>query len=190
MGHPIANDPCYGGELHFGNPEAKRRAEENPGFEGWKGVPGGSPRALKGRRGDGESAQQPMPSSAAVENGTAAAVAPSAGADVVVDGGSSAQQRQETAAGSAPQPAGSPDAAASAGATRGGASATATGAGAPLAEAGVGMAPGNDAGAKRDGEDDEAFMVSNANGRRRAGSCRRSQEETKSSGFCWYWDGP
>ncbi|CAM9967808.1 unnamed protein product, partial [Hapterophycus canaliculatus] len=33
-GHPIANDPCYGGELHFGNPEAKRRAEENPASEG------------------------------------------------------------------------------------------------------------------------------------------------------------
>eukprot|EP00903_Cladosiphon_okamuranus_P019106 g17580.t1 len=37
-GHPIANDPCYGGELHFGNPEAKRRADENPASEGWKGV--------------------------------------------------------------------------------------------------------------------------------------------------------
>lgn len=38
IGHPIANDPCYGGELHFGDPEAKRRSDEDTSTRGWKGT--------------------------------------------------------------------------------------------------------------------------------------------------------
>lgn len=38
LGHPIANDPCYGGELFFGDPDAKRRVEQDPATRGWRGA--------------------------------------------------------------------------------------------------------------------------------------------------------
>lgn len=36
INHPIANDPCYGGELFFGDPEARLRAEQDPATQGWR----------------------------------------------------------------------------------------------------------------------------------------------------------
>lgn len=38
IGHPIANDPCYGGELHFGDPASKLRVEKDPCATAWKGT--------------------------------------------------------------------------------------------------------------------------------------------------------
>lgn len=38
INHPIANDPCYGGELFFGDADAERRAEQDPRTRGWRGA--------------------------------------------------------------------------------------------------------------------------------------------------------
>lgn len=144
-GHPIANDPCYGGELHFGDPAAKRRAEENPASEGWQGVAKRSTEALNGHSGD--VVRQPGTSSEASESGAGAEVAVGGGGDWAVTGSSSTQQPGAT---SSPATHGAlPGAATVPSAARDNASAAAAAA----------AVPGDDAGARRDGEDEEAFMV-------------------------------
>lgn len=128
-GHPIANDPCYGGELHFGNPEAKRRAEENPAGEGWKGVPRevGSPQGpQEGKSDSGALGQQP-----------GAPGAPSASKDSAQASGGEAVAGRDNEEDKA------------------------------AAVAAVAV-PAGDVEGQREGEDDEAFMVSRRRARRQS----------------------
>eukprot|EP00752_Nemacystus_decipiens_P001362 g1351.t1 len=155
-GHPIANDPCYGGELHFGNPEAKRRAEESPASEGWKGVPSRSAEAVKGQGGD--SVHQPGASPAASGNGAGAEAVEGGGGDGAARGEAVESSTQPPGAVSSPETNGAPPAAVAVPSAAGDdAAAAAEEVGGPAA-----VVPRNDgAGAQREGEDDEAFMVRN-----------------------------
>lgn len=116
--------------MHFGNPEAKRRAGENPASTGWKGVPtksGAGAAEAVGEAGDtgGSSTQLPGATSSLETNG-----APLDAVTVSRAAGDSASAAAEEEVG------------------------------APAAAAAVPAVPGNDTGAQREGEDDEAFMVS------------------------------
>ena len=174
-GHPIANDPCYGGELHFGNPEAKRRAEENPASEGWKGVPARSAEALKVQ--DGDSVHQPGASSAASGSGAngEAGVGGGGGGDGAPQGETSGRNSQPPGATGSPETSGAPSGAVAVPrAARDDAAAAPDEVGVPAAAA---VAPGvDDASTQREGEDDEGFMV-------------RRPKETGTTDMVdlWYW---
>lgn len=157
--------------MHFGNPEAKRRAEENPDAEGWKGVPDGNG-ALKGRGGEGD-LHQPRRATAAVASGNGGG---GFGADVVMtkegcgDGAMNGEEEEKEGGSNAQQQPGAVKVSDGAvGAPGGAVSATAGGpavgnacASGEQVRDSAAAVPGdaNESAEQRSGEDDEAFMVS------------------------------
>lgn len=164
-GHPIANDPCYGGELYFGDAEAKLRAEANSSTEGWKGTSRSKAAAAAAAAAAATAAE------AAAAMAAAAAAIPIGGPDsesselVKINGGETrttvgvdaaapiVDKATEGKGGGGGEGAGQDEG--------GGPEGSASGASRdkPSTEAEEMVAGGEDIEVQRDGEDDEAYMV-------------------------------